>query len=116
DLLSRVIHGARTALSIAIVATGIAGFCGLVLGLVAGYGPRWLDGVLVLAFDSMNALPMIFFALAVITVLGPGTGTLILVIVLTSIPSYARLTRAQTLALKNAEYILAERSLGAGPL
>ncbi|MGE0211748.1 MAG: ABC transporter permease [Parvibaculaceae bacterium] len=116
DLLSRVIYGARTALSIAIVATGVAGICGLVLGLVAGYGPRWLDGALVLAFDSMNALPMIFFALAVITVLGPGTGTLILVIVLTSIPSYARLTRAQTLALKNAEYILAERSLGASPL
>lgn len=116
DLLSRVIYGARTALSIAIVATGLAGLCGLVLGLIAGYGPRWLDGALVLAFDSMNALPMIFFALAIITVLGPGTGTLILVIVLTSIPSYARLTRAQTLALKNAEYILAERSLGAGPL
>ena len=116
DLLSRVIYGARTALSIAIVATGTAGLCGLVLGLIAGYGPRWLDGALVLAFDSMNALPMIFFALAVITVLGPGTGTLILVIVLTSIPSYARLTRAQTLALKNAEYILAERSLGASPL
>jgi peptide/nickel transport system permease protein len=116
DLLSRVIYGARTALSIAIVATGVAGLCGLILGLVAGYGPRWLDGALVLAFDSMNALPMIFFALAVITVLGPGTGTLILVIVLTSIPSYARLTRAQTLALKNAEYILAERSLGASPL
>jgi len=116
DLLSRIIFGARTALSIAVVATGIAGLCGLVLGLIAGYGPRWLDGALVLAFDSMNALPMIFFALAVITVLGPGTGTLILVIVLTSIPSYARLTRAQTLALKNSEYILAERSLGAGPL
>lgn len=114
DLLSRVIHGARTALSIALVATGLAGLCGLLLGLLAGYGPRWLDGLLVLAFDSMNALPMIFFALAVITVLGPGTGTLILVIVLTSIPSYARLTRAQTLALKNSEYVLAERSLGAG--
>ncbi len=116
DLLSRVIYGARTALSIAILATGLAGLCGLLLGLISGYGPRWLDGALVLAFDSMSALPMIFFALAVITVLGPGAGTLILVIVLTSIPSYARLTRAQTLALKNSEFVLAERSLGAGPL
>ena len=48
------------------------GWLGLILGLIAGYGPRWLDSILVLIFDSMSSLPMIFFALAVITVLGPG--------------------------------------------
>ena len=82
----------------------IAGAFGLLLGLVAGYGPRWLDGMLVLIFDSLNSLPMIMFALAIITVLGAGTGTLILVIAATSFPSYARLIRAQTLALKNSDY------------
>lgn len=113
DLFSRVIYGARTALTIAMVSVAIAGAIGLLLGLIAGYGPRWLDAILVLAFDSMNSLPMIMFALAIITVLGAGTGTLIIVIAATSFPSYARLIRAQTLALKNSDYILAERLLDA---
>lgn len=113
DTLSRIIYGSRTALSISLSATGLAGICGLLLGLIAGFGPRWLDGILVLLFDSMSSLPMILFALAVITVLGPGTGTLILVIVLVSIPSYARLIRAQTLTLKNSEFVMAEKSIGA---
>lgn len=115
DLMSRIIYGARTALMIAMVSVAIAGVIGLFLGLLAGYGPRWLDAILVLVFDSLNSLPMIMFALAIITVLGAGTGTLILVIAVTSFPSYARLIRAQTLALKNSDYILAERLQGAGP-
>jgi peptide/nickel transport system permease protein len=86
---------------------------GLLLGLIAGYGPRWLDAILVLLFDSLSSLPMIMFALAVITVIGPGTKSLILVIVIVSIPGYARLIRTQTLTLKSADYILAERTMGA---
>lgn len=116
DLLSRIIYGARTALGVAITATGIAGIAGILLGLVAGYGPRWLDALLILCFDAVTSLPMIMFALAVITVVGPGTSTLILVIVLVSIPGYARLIRTQTLGLKTADFILAERSMGASPL
>jgi peptide/nickel transport system permease protein len=115
DLLSRIIHGARTALTIAMVSVAIAGAIGLLLGLIAGYGPRWLDAILVLSFDSLNSLPMIMFALAIITVLGAGTGTLIIVVAATSFPSYARLIRAQTLALKNSDYILAERLIDASP-
>lgn len=115
DLFSRIIFGTRSALMIAIVSVVIAGAIGLLLGLIAGYGPRWLDALLVLTFDSLNSLPMIMFALAIITVLGAGTGTLIVVIAATSFPSYARLIRAQTLALKNSDYILAERLLDAEP-
>ena len=113
DLLSRIIHGARTALGIAVTSVGIAGTLGLLLGLIAGYGPRWLDAMLVLCFDSMSSLPMIMFALAVITVLGPGTLTLILVVILVSIPAYARMIRAQTLTLAGSDFILAERAMGA---
>jgi peptide/nickel transport system permease protein len=113
DLLSRLIWGARLALGISITSVGIAAAIGLVLGLIAGYGPRWLDAILVLIFDSMSSLPMIFFALAVITVVGPGTTTLILVIVLVSFPAYARLIRTQTLTLAGAEFVLAERAMGA---
>lgn len=115
DILSRIIWGARTALGIALTATGLAGVIGLLLGLVAGYGPRWLDALFVLLFDSVSSLPMVMFALAVITVLGPGTSTLMLVIVVISIPGYARLIRAQTLTLQQADFIQAERTIGASP-
>ena len=113
DLLSRIIYGARTALGVAITATGIAGLAGILLGLIAGYGPRWLDAVLILCFDSMTSLPMIMFALAVITVLGPSTATLILVIILVSIPGYARFIRAQTLSLVRSDFIMAEQAMNA---
>jgi peptide/nickel transport system permease protein len=113
DTLSRIIYGARTALTIAITAIGLAGSIGILLGLIAGYGPRWLDAALVLIFDALNSLPMMIFALAIITVLGPGTGTLILVVVLVSIPGYARLIRAQTLSLRSADFIVAEQAIGA---
>lgn len=113
DLLSRIIYGARTALGVAVTATGIAGAVGIFLGLLAGYGPRWLDSALLLCFDSVSSLPMIMFALAVITVLGPSTATLILVIVIVSIPGYARFIRAQTLSLVRSDFILAERAMNA---
>ena len=116
DTLSRIIWGGRTALTIALTATGLAGICGVLLGLIAGFGPRWLDAVLVLLFDSFSSLPMILFALAVITILGPGTGTLILVILIVSIPGYARLIRAQTLTLRGSDFVLAERTIGASSL
>lgn len=114
DTLSRLIWGARTALGISLSSVGLAGAMGLILGMVAGYGPRWLDGLMVLGFDSISSLPMIMFALAVITVIGPGTATLVFVIVIISIPGYARLTRAEALTLKNADFIVAERTMDAG--
>lgn len=113
DLLSRIIYGARTALGVSITATGIAGLAGILLGLVAGYGPRWLDSILILCFDAVTSLPMIMFALAVITVLGPSTATLILVIILVSIPGYARFIRAQTLSLTRSDFIMAEQAMNA---
>jgi peptide/nickel transport system permease protein len=115
DLLSRIIWGARSALGIAVGAVGLAGALGLILGMIAGYGPRWLDAILVLFFDSASSLPMIFLALAVITVIGPGMQTLVLVIVLVSVPGYARFVRTQTLVLKHADFVLALRAMGAGP-
>lgn len=115
DTLSRLIWGTRTAFAIALTSIGIAGAVGLILGLIAGYGPRWLDGILLLVFDALSSLPMVFFALAVITVLGPGQTTLILVIVLVSVPAYARLVRAQTLSLRQSDFVLALEAMGASP-
>ncbi|WP_119270910.1 ABC transporter permease [Taklimakanibacter deserti] len=114
DTLSRIIYGARVAMGIAVFSIGIGAFIGLILGMLAGYGPRWLDSLLIFFFDSLSAIPLILFALTVIVILGPGTGTLIFVIAVISVPIYGRLVRAQTLALRRSEFILAEQSMGAG--
>lgn len=116
DTLSRIIFGARVAMGIAVFSIGIGAFVGLILGMLAGYGPRWLDALLIFCFDSLSAIPLILFALTVIVILGPGTGTLIFVIAVISVPVYGRLVRAQTLSLRRSEFILAEQSMGAGTL
>jgi peptide/nickel transport system permease protein len=110
DVFSRVLFGGRIALTVALTAVGLS----LALGLVAGYGTRWLDNLLLVLFDSVRAFPVIMFALAVITVVGPSLATVVAVVVVTSVPAYARVARTQTLALRHTEFILAERSLGAG--
>lgn len=116
DTLSRIIFGARVAMGIAVFSIGIGAFIGLILGMLAGYGPRWLDSLLIFGFDSLSAIPLILFALTVIVILGPGTGTLIFVIAVISVPVYGRLVRAQTLSLRRSEFVLAEQSMGASTL
>ena len=114
DVFSRVLMGSRIALWVALVSISLSGSLGLVLGLLAGYGPPWLDKVLLLVFDSVRSFPTIMFALALVTLLGPSLNTVIVVVVVTSIPVYGRIVRAQTQSLKNNEFILAERAMGAG--
>jgi peptide/nickel transport system permease protein len=114
DLFSRVIIGTRTAMTVALVSLAIALAAALPLGLIAGYGPRWLDSLMILLFDSFSSLPMIMFGLAMVVLLGAGLGTVILVIVIYCIPSYARLIRTQTLSLKSRDFIKAEQAMNAG--
>ncbi len=114
DVFSRVIMGSRIALKVALISISIAASCGLLLGMLAGYGPKWLDSLLIVGFDTMRSFPTVMFALAVVTLLGPSLETIILIVIVTSIPVYARIVRTQTLAMKNNEFILAERAMGAG--
>ncbi len=114
DLFSRVILGTRTAMTVALVSLAVALAAALPLGLIAGYGPRWLDAGLILVFDSLSSLPMIMFALATVVLLGAGLSTVILVIVIYSVPSYARLIRTQTLSIKARDFIKAEQAMNAG--
>ena len=114
DTFSRILHGGQIALYVALVSVGSSLLLGLVLGMLAGYGPSWLDNTLMWLFDSVRAFPVIMFALAVITVVGPSLETIIFVVIATTTPGYARIARASTLATKNTEFILAARSLGAG--
>ncbi len=113
DTLSRVIMGGRVALQVALPTIGGAMAIGLVLGMIAGFGPRLLDNVIILLLDTIRSFPTVMFALAVVALVGPSLETVIVVIMLTSIPTYGRVVRTQTLSLRNAEFILAERSMGA---
>jgi peptide/nickel transport system permease protein len=113
DVLSRVMKGSQVALIVGVSSIGIALVIGLVLGLIAGYGPRWLDNCLLLLFDTIYSFPTVMLGLAVITLLGPSLATLMLVVVVIQTPAYGRIVRTATLSVKNSEFILAERSMGA---
>ena len=113
DLFTRVLHGGRVALQVSGVSVGLALSVGLVLGMLAGYGPPWLDNTLVLAFDAVRSFPTILFALALVTLLGPSVLTIVVIVVVTSFPVYGRIVRTQTQSLKTHEFVLAERALGA---
>jgi peptide/nickel transport system permease protein len=114
DIYSRVLVGGQIALKVSLISIGLALIIGLTLGLIAGYGPRWLDNVLMLLFDSVRSFPTVMFALAVVTLFGPSLETIMIIVIVTQIPIYGRMVRSQTLALRDAEFILAERALGAG--
>ena len=116
DIFSRIVMGGRVALLVVLAALGAALTAGIALGLVAGYGPRWLDNILLLIFDAIRSFPVIIFALAVVTLIGASLTSVILVVAITSVPIYARVVRTQTHALRNSEFIMAERSLGAGTM
>ncbi len=115
DVFSRVIAGSQIALGVGVSSIAIALVLGLILGLCAGYGPRWLDNFLLLIFDSLYSFPTVMLGLTVVTLFGPSLETLMSVVITIQTPGYARLIRTATLATKNSEYILAIRSLGSSP-
>ena len=114
DIFYRVLVGGQIALKVSLVSIGAALIIGLTLGLIAGFGPKWLDNILMLLFDSVRSFPTVMFALAVVTLFGPSLTTVMVVVVVTQIPIYGRMVRSQTLALKTSEFILTERAMGAG--
>jgi len=111
DTYTRVILGTRTTIGVALGSITLAMLGALTLGLIAGYGPTWLDSLLILLFDSASALPMIMLALAAAALIGPGITTVIIVIVLYCTPSYARMVRSQTLSIKQRDFVLAARAM-----
>ena len=114
DTFTRVLYGGRVALQVAAVGVSVSLVAGLILGMLAGFGPAWLDNLLLLVFDSIRSFPTVVLALAAVALLGPSLELVLAIVIVTSIPGYGRLVRTSTLALKNTEFILAERSLGAG--
>ncbi len=115
DTFSRILHGGRVAMQLAGIAVGSSLVIGVLLGMIAGYGPRWLDNALLLVFDTIRSVPTIILAMAIISLTGPSLEMVMVVFVINAVPGFGRIARTQTLALKNTEFILAERALGASP-
>ena len=115
DILSRLIHGSRITLFIVGTVALIAPVIGLFVGTVAGFAGGWVDQVLMRLTDIFLAFPKLILALAFVAALGPGIGNAVLALAITSWPPYARLARAETLTIRNADYIAAARLQGAGP-
>jgi len=116
DVLSRLIYGTGTALRVAVLGTGGALLVGATLGMIAALAPRLIDGLLILVCDAAKSLPMILFALAVVAIYGPSLVTLIGIIVFSMAPGYFRIVRSQALVLRNADFVVAARAMGASPL
>lgn len=116
DLFSRVLYGGQIALKVALISISIALTIGIVLGMIAGFGPKWLDNIIMLFFDTIRSFPTVMFALATVALVGPSLTTVIGVIIVTSIPTYGRVVRTQTLTIKSNEFIMAERVMGVSTL
>jgi len=114
DVLSRMIYGAGISLEVGFVAVGIASLIGILLGAVAGYYGGWIDMVIMRLVDIMLCFPSFFLILAVIAFLEPSIFNIMAVIGLTSWMGITRLVRAEFLTLKERDFILAERAMGAG--
>ncbi|HXM88843.1 MAG TPA: ABC transporter permease, partial [Candidatus Acidoferrum sp.] len=114
DTLSRTIYGARISLMVAISVVCGCGITGLLIGMLAGYAGGWFDRfVNLLLINAFLSFPGILLAIAFAAFLGPGVSKVIMALVITGWAGYARLARAQVLKVKELEFILAARSLGA---
>jgi peptide/nickel transport system permease protein len=113
DLFTRIIYGARTAMIIAFSAIGFAVVVGSTLGLIAGYTGGLTNSVIMRFIDAMMAFPGILLALTIVSVLGGGMLTVIIALGVQSITGYARVVCAQAMSLRENDYVLAARTLGA---
>jgi ABC-type dipeptide/oligopeptide/nickel transport system permease subunit len=116
DLLARVIYGGRVSLVVGVGAVLLAATLGVLLGLGAGYFGGRADTVIMTVLNVMLSFPFVLLALAVIAVLGPSLPNMIVVLGAAGWPIYARVVRAETLALREREFIVASRALGMGHL
>ena len=116
DLLSRVIFGGRASLLAGVVSVTIALGLGVPIGLLAGYGGRWIDAVLSRIADAMLAVPFLILAIALAAFLGPSLQNAMVAIGLTTAPIFVRLTRGQVMAVMVEDYVEAARAVGNPPV
>ena len=116
DILSRLIWGSRITLFIVGTVALISPLIGLIVGTLAGFAGGWVDQVLMRITDIFLAFPKLILALAFVAALGPSITNAVLALAITGWPPYARLARAETLTIRNADFIAAARMQGASPL
>ena len=116
SIYARVVHGARLTLTIVVLVAVIVAPVGLLVGTAAGYAGGLVDTVLMRLTDIFLAFPRLILALAFVAALGPGIENAVIAIAITSWPPYARVARAETLTLRNSDFIAAVRLQGASPL
>lgn len=112
DLFSRIVFGARLTLGIAIMAVTIGVSIGVVLGAVAGFFRGWVDAVIMRCVDVMLSIPGLLLAIAVVAWLGRGVVQIAIAIAVVNIPIFARILRGSLLALREADYVTAAKSVG----
>lgn len=113
DVLSRMIYGSQISLAVGFVAVGITTFIGMILGALSGYYGGWIDRISMRFIDIMLSIPTFFLILAVIAFIGPSIWNIMIIIGVTSWMGVARLVRAEFLSLKEREFVLAAKALGA---
>jgi glutathione transport system permease protein len=113
DIFSRIVMGARISLAAGFISVAVGALIGTLLGLLAGYFEGWWDRVIMRICDVLFAFPGILLAIGIVAILGGGMANVIVAVAVFSIPTFARLVRGNTLALKHLTYIEAARSVGA---
>jgi peptide/nickel transport system permease protein len=113
DTLSRIIYGTRTSLQIGLVVVAIGTVIGMALGTIAAYFGGWVYTIIMRVIDALMCFPMIILTLLIASMLGPGMKNVIIALTIALMPGYARLMCGQVLSVKQDDYIMAARSLGA---
>ena len=113
DIFSRIVFGTRVSLLVGIASMGIASILGVTIGLISGYYGGWPDTILMRTMDALLAFPAVLLAIFIIAVLGPSLLNAILAVGIVYTPTFARLTRASALSIREKEYLEAARSIGA---
>jgi peptide/nickel transport system permease protein len=113
DIFSRVAHGARVSLLIGVLAVAVAGAIGTLLGLISGFQGGWLGALVMRLADFQLSVPFLILALAIVAAIGPSLLNLIVVLGITGWVPYARVVRSEVLSLREREFVLAARAVGA---
>ena len=113
DILSRIIHGSRISLTVGFTSVLVGAIVGVTLGLISGFFGGFLDGLIMRTSDVLFAFPGILLAIAIVAVLGPGLVNVVVAVSVFSMPTFARIVRGSTLALKETLYVRSARSVGA---
>ena len=113
DTLSRIVYGSRTSLLVGVVAIFMASAIGMFLGLISGYFGGVTNTVIMRLIDALMTIPMILLALTIAALLGGGIKNIILALGVALVPPYARLMRGQAISIKENDYVLAGRAMGA---